>query len=201
MASRAVAKSFKANWSKLTEGAYVKEIPKINKYKSQVDSTAIKVASLPDQLPKIDWAHYKQHASDPKLVEELEKKYQSIKLEPPRAPASRLNDLKVAKEQDEARFKKFAVIAQSYIESAEVVKQKFKDMIPYREMSFEEYCQTFPEWNFADRENPSLSPHFGRTAGLSREEAAAFEQPDPQPYATKTAWKEWEEKGKKRYLD
>lgn len=197
MASRAVSK-VKADWSKLSSAIHSSELPKLNKLKSQIDATAIKVSSLPESLSKIDWAHYKAHAANPKLVEEIEKKYSSIKLNAPKVPASRLGDLKVAKEQDIARYKDFVEFAKSYIESAEVVKEKFKTMIPFKEMSAEDWTLTFPEWS-TSIENPSLGPHWGRTPGLTREEAAAFDQPDPVPYATKTAWKEWEERKKKFY--
>lgn len=91
MASKAVTK-FKPDWAKLAKQVVASDIPKINKLKSTVDSVAIRVSSLPNSLPQIDWSHYKQHASDPKLVEEIEKKYATIKVEAPKAPTSRLND-------------------------------------------------------------------------------------------------------------
>lgn len=198
MASRAVAK-LKVDWSKIAEQVSKDETPMLNKLKSVVDGNAVKVASLPDSLPKIDWAYYKAHASDPKLVEEIEKKYSVLKVEPPKAPAARLAEIDRAQEQDEARFKKFTAIAQQYVEAAEVVKQKFANMIPVGEMSFEDWSRTFPKWAPGTIDNPSIFPHFGRTVGLSREEQIAFEQPDPLPYATKRAWKDWEERKKKFY--
>lgn len=197
MASKAVTR-VSADWSKLSQRLNQSEIPKLNKLKSQIDATAIKVSTLPDTLPKIDWAHYKAHASDPKIVEEIEKKYSAIKVETPKVPASRLNELKVAQEQDEARYHRFVTIAESYIESAGVVKKNFENMIPVKDMMREDWVLTFPYWS-PTIENPSLSPHLGRTPGLSLEEAIAFEQPDPIPFTTKTAWKDWEERKKKFY--
>lgn len=197
MASRAVTK-IKTDWSKVASQLHQSEIPKLNKFKSQVDAAAIKVSSLPDSLPKIDWAHYKTHAVDPKLVEEIEKKYSAVKVSMPKAPTSRLNDLKVAREQDEARYRRFVDIAKSYIESAEKVQVKFEKMIPVPEMTHEDWTLTFPDWSLSI-ENPSLAPHWGRTVGLTREEAIAFEQPDPMPFATKTAWKDWEIRKQKFY--
>lgn len=197
MATRAVVK-VTADWSNLASRVHPTEVPKLNKLKSHIDATATKVSTLPDSLPKIDWAYYKAHASNPKLVEEIEKRYSSLKVSPPKAPESRLNELKKAQEEDEARYKKFVVIAESYIHSTEVMKNKFSNMIPVQEMNMEDWTLTFPYWS-TTIENPSIWPHYGRTPGLTREEAAAFDQPDPLPYATKTAWKEWEEKKKKYY--
>lgn len=197
MASKAVAK-VKADWSKIASQLGKTEIPKLNKLKSLIDSNAVKVSALPESLPKIEWATYKARASNPKLVEELEKQYAAIKFEVPKAPNSRLDDLKRAHEQDEARYQRFVAISQGYIESAEKLKVKFEKMIPIPEMSREDWYATFPEWS-STIENPSVAPHWGRTAGLTREEAAAFDQPDAIPFATPTAWKEWEVRKKKFY--
>lgn len=197
MAARAIAKA-RPDWQKIISQIHEAELPTVNKLKSQVDSCVTKVASLPENLPKIDWSHYKKHASDPKLVEELEKSYSSLKFEAPKAPEERLNFLKLSKQQDEARFKKFVGIADSFVESAAVVKVKFEKMIPVKDMNEEDWALTFPQWSFSI-ENPSCAPHFGRSPGLNREEAAAYDQPDPVPYATPTAWKDWEERKKKFY--
>lgn len=187
------------DWSKLASRMSAQDATKLNKLKAQFDATAVKVSSLPESLPAIDWSFYKAHAANPKLVEEIEKKYSTLKVEKPRASPKRLEDLQKAQAQDEERYKKFCEFAKSYTEAAAIVKKKFEDMIPVKEMTMEDFCATFPHWNIADRENPSIWPHFERAPGLSREEAAAFGQPDPVPYATKTAWKDWETKHKKFY--
>jgi hypothetical protein len=187
------------DWSKIASKMTTQDVARLNKLKAQFDATGVRVSNLPEKLPAIDWSFYKAHASNPKLVEELEKKYSSIKVDRPRAAPKRLEELEVARAQDEERYKRFCEMAKSYIEAAEVVKKKFEDMIPVKDMSWEDYCATFPEWNFASRENPSIFPHFGRAPGLTREEAAAFDQPDPVPYATKGAWEDWEKQYKKFY--
>lgn len=197
MAFRAVGK-VKADWSSIASRVNPKESAWVKKLQSKVDATATKAASLPETLPKIDWAHYKENASDPKLVEELQKRYTSLKVEVPKVPANRIEELELARKQDLERFKKFKAVAQSYIEASEELKEKFAKMIPVKDMTYEDWTLTFPQWS-TSIESPSVAPHFGRIPGLSREEAAAFDQPDPVPYATKTAWKDWEEK-KKRYV-
>lgn len=197
MASK-VATQSAAKFAKLTSNVHPMDLPKMNKLKAQVDATAVKVASLPASLPSVDWSYYKSHASDSKLVEEIEKRYTSLQVARPKAPSKRLNDLETARQQDIERYKRYCEFAKSYIEAAEVVKKKFDTMIPVKDQSMEDWTLTFPHWSVTI-ENPSIWPHLGRTAGITREEAAAFDQPDPVPYATKTAWKDWEEKYKKWY--
>lgn len=197
MASKAVARA-SVDWSKIASEVTKADLPKINRLKAQMDATGVKMSSLPASLPQLDWSHYKAHASDPKLVEEIEKRYSALKIEKPQAPAKRLDELQEHHKQDKARLEKFQEVARSYIESAEVVKQNFERMIPVKNMTYEDYFLTFPHWSWSI-ERPSIAPHYGRAAGLTREEAAALDQPDPLPYATKTAWKDWETKYKKWY--
>lgn len=195
MASKALARF---DWNKILSTINPKDVPKMNRLKAQMDATAVKCSQLPESLPKIDWAHYKTNSANPKAVEQIEKLYNSIKLERPKAAASCLDELNEANECQHIKFKKFVEAAQTQIDSAEVVKQKFLKMIPVDDMTSEEWYLTFPYWSLT-KDNPSGSPHYGRAIGLSREEAILFEQPDPYPYANKQAWKDWEVRKKKFY--
>lgn len=197
MASKAATRAA-VDFAKVSSRVNEIDLNKLNRLKAQLDATGVKASSLPDSLPAVDWSYYKAHAVNPKLVEEIEKKYAAIKVERPKVPSKRLEDLQRAYQQDIERYNKFREFAQSYIEAAEVVKKKFENMIPVKEMNFEEWTLTFPHWSWT-KENPSIFPHWGRTVGLTREEAAAFDQPDPLPYATPTAWKDWDTKYKKWY--
>lgn len=197
MASKAVA--VKVDWSKLAAKLEHSAKPqKFNKFKSRIDATSVKLSNLPEKLPEIDWGFYKANASDPKIVDELQRSYTSVKLERPKPAPGRLDDLEKAKRQDLARFEIFAAYARSCIESAEVVKKKFENMIPVKDMTLEDWALTFPYWS-TNVENPSIGPHWNRTPGLNKAEMLAFEQPDPVPFATPTAWKDWEERKKKFY--
>lgn len=187
------------DWANIAKNLHPKELQKFNRFKSQCDATSRVVSTLPDSLPKINWAEYKKHASDPKIVAELEKNYSNLKIKAPKANQKKLDELFEAKKQHEDRFVKFTEHAKSYIESAEEVQQKFKNMIPVPEMTMEDLTLTFPEWSVT-KDNPAIDIPFGRTPGLSRAEAAAYEQPDPVPWATKQAWIDWEKK-KHKYVD
>lgn len=195
MATRAVA--VRADWSKLAAKVKVKP-QRFNKFKSRIDSTTVKLNNLPEKLPEIDWSFYKANAVNPKLVDELQKSYTSINLQRPKPAAGQLEELEKAKQQDLRRFQRFSEYAKSCIEAAEIVKTKFENMIPVKDMTEEDYALTFPYW-VPSIENPSVGPHWNRTAGLTKEEMIAFEQPDPVPYATPTAWKNWEVRKKKFY--
>lgn len=55
-------------------------------------------------------------------------------------------------------------------------------MIPYGEMTREEFVLTFPEWNYK-RDDPSLWPHAERQPGISKEERIERAKPDGYPYS------------------
>ena len=60
--------------------------------------------------------------------------------------------------------------------------QKFKIMIPYDQMTDEEFELTFPDWAVT-RENPSIWPNEEKVPGLSRKEAAELAKPDGPPFS------------------
>lgn len=191
MASKAVAR-VKCDWAKLTQNGRPENVQRINQLKATFDSTAVKVSSLPDSLPQIDWSYYKQHASDPKVVQDIEKMYGSIKIKRPAPPANRLEELNYHHNMDKKRFEKFTTYVQEYMESIEIVRSKFEKMIPINEMNMEDWSLTFPHWSFTIDTPPTWGWALDRTIGLSREEAAAFAVPDPIPFSNKRAWKDWE---------
>lgn len=55
-------------------------------------------------------------------------------------------------------------------------------MIPYRNMTQEEFALTFPDWG-PSIEAPSIHPHYEKTPGLTKEERARLAAPDGRPYS------------------
>lgn len=55
-------------------------------------------------------------------------------------------------------------------------------MIPYGEMTQEDFVLTFPEWCY-NREDPSIWPHPERAPGLTKEERKELAKPDGPPYS------------------
>lgn len=56
-------------------------------------------------------------------------------------------------------------------------------MIPYKDMTLEEFALTFPDW-VPSYENPSIWPSYELTPGLSKEEREKLAAPDGKPYST-----------------
>jgi len=55
-------------------------------------------------------------------------------------------------------------------------------MIPFEEMTEEEFVLTFPDWSVRWQE-PSIWPHTEKTPGLTREERERLAKPDGPPYS------------------
>lgn len=187
------------DWAKAMKNALPEDVTKMKRLKALFDSTGVQVSSLPDKLPQIEWSYYKEHASDPKLVADIEKMYNSLKIDRPKVPADKLAEVDHHHKMDKKRFERFATFAKSQVESAEVIKRKFEKMIPVKDMNAEDWTLTFPHWSASIDTPPTIGFKFDRTIGLSREEARAYAIPDPRPYSNKQAWKDWDEKWKKWY--
>lgn len=76
----------------------------------------------------------------------------------------------------------YVEISNDKIKQAEELAHKFRVMIPYGEMTEEDFCLTFPEWVYS-RKDPSIEPHPERAPGLTAEERAELAKPDGPPYS------------------
>lgn len=55
-------------------------------------------------------------------------------------------------------------------------------MIPYKDMSMEDFVLTFPDWVYTTN-NPSVWPHPEKTPGLTKEQREQLHKPDGPPYS------------------
>jgi len=141
MAARRITKSA-IDWV-----AFAERVPKEQKqmfqaFKSKSDLYLRKAFSLPENPPAIDWGHYKK-ALSPSLVEQFEKQYAAVKVSYPSENVSSEID-----EQEKLVNKNIAeFIAQSKerIIKHEAELKKWENIIPFDQMTMEEYVELFPE--------------------------------------------------------
>nr|XP_056718325.1 ATP synthase subunit d, mitochondrial [Euleptes europaea] len=142
MASRRAA--LKAiDWVAFAERVPPNQKPMFNALKTRSDTLSAKLASLPESPPAIDWAAYKTAIAKAGMVDEFEKKYKALKVPQPVDNQT----AKIQSQEQEANKS-----AASYIEAskARIVQyekelQKFKNMIPFDQMTIEDYNEAFPE--------------------------------------------------------
>ncbi|XP_022911684.1 ATP synthase subunit d, mitochondrial-like [Onthophagus taurus] len=145
-------------------------------FKSKSDAYLRKVQSLPETLPKIDFSYYKKGIAIPGLVDDFEKQYGEIKIPYPEDNVSKdIDELEKEIRQDMEKFKK-----ESDARIAEYKKHlaHLNSIVPYHQMSMEEYRDAFPESAIDPINRPTFWPHkpedqIGYEQKLAAERAAA----------------------------
>uniref|UniRef100_H3C5B0 ATP synthase subunit d, mitochondrial n=1 Tax=Tetraodon nigroviridis TaxID=99883 RepID=H3C5B0_TETNG len=116
-----------------------------NALKTRSDAIAAKLSSLPEAPAAIDWSYYRSTVANSGMVDEFEKKFKALKVpEPVDTQTNAIN----SQEAEANRTK----VLWSYIEGSKVrIAQyeeelaKFKNMIPFDQMTIEDLNATFPE--------------------------------------------------------
>ncbi|XP_047220397.1 ATP synthase subunit d, mitochondrial [Girardinichthys multiradiatus] len=114
-----------------------------NALKTRTDAISAKLASLPETPAAIDWSYYKSAVAKPGMVDEFEKKFKALQIPEP------IDTQTASISAQEAEANKNAA---SYIEASkaritmyEQELDKFKNMIPFDQMTIEDLNNTFPE--------------------------------------------------------
>ncbi|XP_051939545.1 ATP synthase subunit d, mitochondrial [Hippocampus zosterae] len=114
-----------------------------NALKTRSDAISAKLSSLPESPVAIDWSYYKSAVAKAGMVDEFEKKFNALKIPAPAdMQTSAINAQEAEAEKD----------AQAYVEASkariaqyETELDKFKNMIPFDQMTIEDLNNTFPE--------------------------------------------------------
>uniref|UniRef100_A0A8C5WLZ3 ATP synthase subunit d, mitochondrial n=1 Tax=Leptobrachium leishanense TaxID=445787 RepID=A0A8C5WLZ3_9ANUR len=144
------------DWMAFAERVPPNQKAMFNALKTRSDTIAAKLTSLPENPPAIDWAHYRAVVAKAGLVDEFEKKYKALSVPEPKDTQS---------ETINAQEKEAGTSATTYIQESkarvadyEKALEKFRTMIPFEEMTLEEYHDAFPETRL-DKEKNVLWPH------------------------------------------
>ncbi|XP_062244821.1 ATP synthase subunit d, mitochondrial [Platichthys flesus] len=142
MAGRRVA--LKAlDWVAFAERVPPNQRGMFNALKSRSDAIAAKLTSLPETATVIDWSFYRGAVAQAGMVDEFEKKFSALLIpEPVDTQTSTIN----AQEAESSKS------ASAYVEGSkariaqyETELNKFKNMIPFDQMTIEDLNDTFPE--------------------------------------------------------
>lgn len=156
MAAKRIAQS-SINWAELAERVPASQKGNFLAFKGRTDKYLRAVAANPAQSPKIDWAHYKGRVATAGIVDSFQKAYESLKIPYPQDKlSSEVDSLRSQSQQNIANFKKEsdARIAQNESEIA-----KLKAMLPYSQMTLEDFHDAHPELALNPLTNPTLWPH------------------------------------------
>ncbi|NP_001084746.1 uncharacterized protein LOC414718 [Xenopus laevis] len=144
------------DWMAFAERVPPNQKAMFNALKTRSDAVAGKLASLPEKPPTIDWAFYRAAVQKAGMVDEFEKKFSSITVPVPKdTQTEKIN----AQEQESVKH------AQTYIQESktrvsqyEKELERYVNMIPFDQMTFEDLHEAFPETRL-DKEKHPYWPH------------------------------------------
>jgi len=156
MAAKRIANS-SINWSALAERVPPSQRLNFNQFKSKSDKYLRSVTSNPESAPKIDWAFYKSRITVPGLVDTFQKNYESLKIP---YPPDNLTSQVVAQEgQVKTDIQQFKAASDSRISAHQKSIEHLKSLLPYEEMTMEDYRDAFPELAMDPINKPTFWPH------------------------------------------
>nr|XP_054107763.1 ATP synthase subunit d, mitochondrial-like [Callithrix jacchus] len=121
-----------------------------NSLKSWNEILTSRLAALPENPPSIDWAYYKANVAKAGLVDDFEKKFNALKVPIPEDPYTALVDVKSCAE--------WVSLSKARVVEYEKKMEKYKNLIPFEQMTIEDLNEAFPETKL-DKQKYPYWPH------------------------------------------
>ncbi|KAL3275723.1 hypothetical protein HHI36_020471 [Cryptolaemus montrouzieri] len=156
MAAKRIAKS-SINWAQLAERVPEHQRPLFLAFKSKSDGYLRRVISLPENPPAIDWSHYKAKVPVAGMVDEFQKQFAALKIPyPPDTVSSQIDAQEKEIKEDIEKFKR-----ESNERIAKFQKQleHLNSLLPYNEMTMEDFRNAHPELALDPLNKPTFWPH------------------------------------------
>ncbi|XP_030371731.1 ATP synthase subunit d, mitochondrial [Scaptodrosophila lebanonensis] len=156
MAARRIAQS-SINWSALAERVPANQKSSFGAFKTKADTYVRAVLANPETPPKIDWAYYKNLVPVAGLVDSFQKQYDALSVPYPKDTVSPQVDAEIKETQGEiASFKK---ASEQRIQNLQKEIAHLKSLLPYDQMTMEDYRDAFPETALDPLNKPTFWPH------------------------------------------
>ncbi|XP_031618498.1 ATP synthase subunit d, mitochondrial-like [Contarinia nasturtii] len=156
MAAKRISQS-NINWSALSERVPTHQKSSFLAFKSRSDKYLRAVLANPEQSPKIDWAAYKSKIPNAALVESFQKAYESLKVPYPADTLSaEVDKLRGEMISEIATFKKES---EARIVNYKAETDRIKGLLPYAQMTMEDFRDAHPELALDPLNKPTFWPH------------------------------------------
>lgn len=156
MAAKRISQS-SINWSALSERVPIQQKDKFLAFKSRTDKYVRAMLANPEQSPKIDWSNYKNKIPNAALVETFQKQYEALKVPYPVDNLStEVDKLRAQVQADIANFKKES---EARIAEHKAEADRIKGLLPYGQMTMEDFKDAHPELALDPLNKPTFWPH------------------------------------------
>lgn len=145
------------NWQYLTDRVPEHQRPQFTLFKRKYEQFLRVCFEFPAEAPKIDWNFYRENISLPGIVDSFEKEYNDVKVDyPPESVSPQIDAYeKEVKENIDAHLAE----STKNIESLKKRHEFLNSMIPFDEMTMEDFRIMYPEIAIDPIKNPTFWPH------------------------------------------
>lgn len=167
-AAKRVSKSA-VDWARFAAVCPKHQIDMLRAVKAKHDTFINKVHSLPENLPKIDFAAYKSRLPDPAMAERFEKAYAALSIPYPVDKANVMKQVEDEHLDNEKRAKKYIAEVEDAAKESKVFLSKIDSLPQLEDMTIEMFNYYFPEtafnpdrpmfWPYREEEQP-YNPDF-----------------------------------------
>ncbi|KAK5642098.1 hypothetical protein RI129_008265 [Pyrocoelia pectoralis] len=156
MASARITKSA-INWASIAERVPESQKHLYQQFKSKSDSYLRKATSLPENPPAIDWASYKTRVPVKGMVEDFQRQYEALKV--PYPPNPKVAELDALEKETKADIEKFKRESTARAEEYKKQLAHIASLIPFDQMTMEDYRDSYPDTAFDPINKPTFWPH------------------------------------------
>ncbi|CAL7941471.1 unnamed protein product [Xylocopa violacea] len=189
------------NWNALAERIPETEKASFLAFKSKSDKYLQRMMANPETAPQIDWAYYRKTITIPGLVDKFQKEYEALSIPYPKDKYTAAIDI----EQQETVFcfplyffnilylkfvctnnvvvlllqdkmiAEFIQQSDDYLVEVNASLSKIKNMIPFAEMTMDDYTEAFPT-GFLRTDKDTTWPHTDDTQEIPDEEVPGHKE-------------------------
>ncbi|XP_061394509.1 ATP synthase subunit d, mitochondrial [Musca vetustissima] len=156
MAARRVATS-SINWASLAERVPPNQKANFAAFKTKSDAYMRAVLANPENPPKIDWAHYKKLVPVPGLVDTFQKQYEALKVPYPSDTVTA--QIEAQAKEAKAEVDSFKKSSEQRIAQLQKEIDHLKSLLPFEQMTMEDYRDAFPDLALDPVNRPTFWPH------------------------------------------
>jgi len=156
MATKRFTKSA-VDWAKMAERVPENQKAQFIALKTRSDNYLRRVYANPEVAPKLDFAAYKSKVGVTGLVDNFQKQYEALKVP---YPSENLTP-KIAEQQKLAaqQVQEFIVESNKRIAGHQAAIAKWDKILPFEEMTMEDFAEAFPEHALDPVNRPTMWPH------------------------------------------
>ncbi|KAL1129270.1 hypothetical protein AAG570_013799 [Ranatra chinensis] len=130
---------------------------KFQAFRAKSDGYLRRMMANPEEPPKLNWAFYKKYVPIPNMVDTFQKQYEALKVP---YPADNVSTQIDAQEKEcNMAIEKFKIESKKRIAECKAEIERLSGLLPYEQMTMEDYYDAHPEDQIDALNKPTFWPH------------------------------------------